>query len=43
VAANNSKLGEFFLHVLANDTGFDTGHHVIFINPLDFINSGTVD
>ena len=43
VAANNSELGEFFLHVLADNTGFDTGHHVIFIDPLDFIHSGTVD
>ena len=43
MATTDSKFGEFFLHILSNDTSFDACHHVVFINPFNFIHSGAVN
>ena len=43
MATHNSKLGELFLHIFTNNTGLNTSHHVVLINPLNFIHPGHID
>lgn len=38
-----TKLGELFFHIFPNNSGLNTGHHIVFIDPFNFIHSGTIN
>lgn len=38
-----SELWKFLFHIFANDSSLNAGHHVVFINPFNFIHSCAVD
>ena len=43
MSTHDAELGEFFLHIFTDYSSLDAGHHVIFINPLNFIHSSAID
>jgi len=42
MTTTNSKLWEFFFHIFSDNSSFDASHHIVFINPFNFIHSCTV-
>ena len=42
MAAHDSVLGEFLLHVLPYDSRLYAGHHVVLIDPLDLVHPRAV-
>lgn len=43
MSAHHSKFGKLFFHIFSDYTSFNTGHHVILVNPLYFVHSRSVD
>ena len=39
MSTHDSKFGQLLFHIFSNNTRLDTGHHIILINPFDFIHS----
>ncbi len=38
-----TKFRKFFLHILSNNTSFNTSHHIIFVNPFNLIHSRNIN
>lgn len=42
MSTTHPKLRQLFLHVLTNNSSFNTGHHIFLINPFYFVHSGHI-
>jgi hypothetical protein len=42
MSAHDSVFGELLLHIFADNSSFNAGHHVVLVNPLDFVHPGHI-
>ncbi len=43
MATAYSKFGQFPFHIFANNASLNAGHHIVLINPLNFVHSGNIN